>query len=435
MSLRADGATEASNVLKDITNTSPSRASKYQSAFKSASLLQQTEISGDLALSDVVQGKMTRQTYRIIRKRESQNNVRVYPPYPKVAKAKNRCYPPGINVTETKAEVPLQSLLDHISSRILTVQNDVIRTSCTENVQNLVLLVKYGFDGSSGQSQYKQKFEDENASDSSMLLTSLVPLRLFKNENQTSIIWQNPKPSSPRFCSPIKIQYIKEDQTSILQEEKYVKEQIEALVPYRTVIHEKEIIISYKLFFTMIDGKIRNVVTVTKSNMRCYLCKATSKQFNNLKEILALPVEEENLRFGLAILHACIHFMEYFLHLAYKLETKNWQARSKEDKNRVEVRKKEIQQKFKREMGLIIDTPKVGGFGNSNDGNTARRFFSNCTKSAEILGLDVECLNRAHVIMQVLSCGFAVEVNLFKKYCLDTAELLIKTYPWYYMPT
>lgn len=37
--------------------------------------------------------------------------------------------------------------------------------------------------------------------------------------------------------------------------------------------------------------------------------------------------------------------------------------------------------------------------------------------------------------MQVLSCGFAVDVNLFKKYCLDTAKLLIETYPWYYMHT
>lgn len=54
---------------------------------------------------------------------------------------------------------------------------------------------------------------------------------------------------------------------------------------------------------------------------------------------------------------------------------------------------------------------------------------------AEILKLDVECLNRAHIILQVSSCGFAVNVNLFKNYCTDTARLIIHSYPWYYMPT
>lgn len=51
----------------------------------------------------------------------------------------------------------------------------------------------------------------------------------------------------------------------------------------------------------------------------------------------------------------------------------------------MEKRKKEIQDKFLKEMALRIDFPKPG-FGSSNDGNTARRFFENYAKSAEITG-------------------------------------------------
>lgn len=37
-------------------------------------------------------------------------------------------------------------------------------------------------------------------------------------------------------------------------------------------------------------------------------------------------------------------------------------------------RKTKIQDDFRKRLGLLIDVPKPG-FGSSNDGNTARRFF------------------------------------------------------------
>lgn len=59
MSLRASGASKAANVLKEITTHSPDRAARYERALKSATFSCGTEISEDLALSDVVEGKMT----------------------------------------------------------------------------------------------------------------------------------------------------------------------------------------------------------------------------------------------------------------------------------------------------------------------------------------------------------------------------------------
>lgn len=74
------------------------------------------------------------------------------------------------------------------------------------------------------------------------------------------------------------------------------------------------------------------------------------------------------------------------------------------------------------------------GFGTTNDGNTARRFFANITKSAEITGLDVTLLKRFKVILQVLASGQEINVNAFHSYAKETAQLYVQLYGWYYMP-
>jgi hypothetical protein len=51
---------------------------------------------------------------------------------------------------------------------------------------------------------------------------------------------------------------------------------------------------------------------------------------------------------------------------------KKWQIR-KEDREKVQQRKHLIQEKFRKETGLLVDVP--GGSGTTNDGNTARIFF------------------------------------------------------------
>ena len=52
-------------------------------------------------------------------------------------------------------------------------------------------------------------------------------------------------------------------------------------------------------------------------------------------------------------------------------------------------------------MGLIVDVPKAG-FGNTNDGNTSRRFFMNPDLSAKITGLDENLIHRFKVILEAI---------------------------------
>jgi hypothetical protein len=85
-------------------------------------------------------------------------------------------------------------------------------------------------------------------------------------------------------------------------------------------------------------------------------------------------------------------------------------------------------------MGLLVDVSKPGGSGTTNDGNTARRLFSDPALSAGITGLDETLIHRFAIILQTISCGFAVNAAAFDDYAMDTARLFMSLYGWYFMP-
>lgn len=179
--------------------------------------------------------------------------------------------------------------------------------------------------------------------------------------------------------------------------------------------------------------QVCNSLTETTSS-KCYLCGASPKEMNKINDCMKKHVEESKYQFGLSPLHSRIRFFEYFIHLSYRLDFKKWQARSPEEKEALTIKKRSIQKEFRLKLGLIIDKPRSGGSGTSNDGNTSRKFFANSDISAEITGLRKELIDRCGVVLQCLTSGCNIRTNEFQKYALHTAELLIEEYPWYYMP-
>lgn len=139
------------------------------------------------------------------------------------------------------------------------------------------------------------------------------------------------------------------------------------------------------------------------------------------------------MSFGLSLLHARIRFFESILHLAYKLPVKKWNVRlTAEEKELVNNKKKEIQENFKQQLGLLVDIPKAN-FGNTNDGNTSRRFFEEYDISAAITGVDKDLIYRLKVILDTLCSGLVINTESFKKYCQKTAELYVSLYSFYPM--
>lgn len=100
----------------------------------------------------------------------------------------------------------------------------------------------------------------------------------------------------------------------------------------------------------------------------------------------------------------------------------------------IKTRKKHIQQRFKIEMGLMIDQPRSGSAVSSNDGNSARKFYQDPEKSADIAEIDLELIQRCAAILQSLVSGMQINIGKFDCYCRATVQKVVELYPWYYMP-
>lgn len=423
--LQTGGKRNASSVLKDITNspTSASECKKRHSKSKELEPLTPRE-----ALRMYVEADLTRRQYEIIRA----TNKNFYPSYELLIKAKEECYPPheSLRVTATCAESNLQSLLDHTVTRLSIFLEEVLQTITDNERNSLFITYKWGCDGSQ-QAQYKQKFYNDADSDANIFLSSFVPLQIVCGEKKKKIIWQNPTPSSSRFCRPIRFRYVKESTDITKEEINYVQNSIKSLNNTEVDLHGQKFSFTHNLKMTMVDGKICNAATDTKSTSRCYICGATSKDFNNLnKKYDACP---EALEFGLSVLHARIRLFESILHLAYKLPVKKYRERRTEEEKSLEAQKKlEIQQRFREETGLLVDMPK-SNFGNTNDGNTSRRFFDNPQLAAEITGISYDFIYRIKVILEAISSGHKINVKKYDEYAMETANLYVELYGWHPM--
>lgn len=152
----------------------------------------------------------------------------------------------------------------------------------------------------------------------------------------------------------------------------------------------------------------------------------------NLKAVEKRVTSHKMLEFGLSSLHASINVMECLLHISYRLDIKKWSVRGKQHQNVIDPKKKIVQDRFKTELGLLINVVKQG-YGTTNDGNTGRRFFEDPVKTADITGLDAELIHRFAVILQAITSGENVDTVKFKDYAYKTAERYVSLYNWYYI--
>ncbi|XP_044573606.1 uncharacterized protein LOC123257740 [Drosophila ananassae] len=384
------------------------------------------------ALEFFIDNSLSKQLYKEIRQISKLHNCDIYPNYKKVLEAKLQLRPVGITATETFAKVALQDLLNHTASRIVLMQEELFAN--LETVSSLKLIVSYGFDGSSGHSMYKQRFEcnEKDTSDQSLFVTTIIPLKLI--DDAGSIFWNNRTSQSVRFCRPLKMEFAKETKDHILAEKNDLDRQIEHLIPFvLTILEERKITIAFDMHMTLIDGKVLNVLTGTNSCQLCSICGAGPKQFMDTIDQNSFKPKPGHLQYGISPLHAWIRVFELLLKISYRLKFKKWQARLESDKRDMISKKEHIQKRMRQEMGLHVDKPKQNGSGNTNDGNTARKAFSNTKLFASILELDLELINSLHTILVAINCEFAIDPQKFQKFSDKTIRLYTLHYPWYPM--
>lgn len=425
--LSKSGKRDASHVLKDITS-SPTRATKYKNAYNTSKSKKPTRLSAMEALKMFIDADLTRGQYEIIRN----TNTNFFPCYSLIQEAKKKCYPPPdtSTVTNTSAEIQLQPLIDITVRRLSEFLEEVLLTIKEEERNTLKLICKWGCDGSQ-QAQYKQRHENETDSDANIFQSCFVPVRLVYGKDDQKVLWENPTPSSPRFCRPIRFRFVKETTDITNEEINYIKKSINNLTGTGVEIGDKKFLVYSQFVMTMVDGKVCNAATGTTSTSRCYICGKTSKDFNNLKD--KRKISKDATEFGLSILHARIRFFESILHLSYKLPVKKYRERKTDEEKQMELtKKKEIQTRFRNEIGLLVDMPKAN-FGNTNDGNTSRRFFEDPKLASDITGIDYELIYRLKVILETISSGYEIDLEKYEKYAEETAGLYVKLYPWHPM--
>ncbi|GFW19392.1 hypothetical protein TNCV_1602861 [Trichonephila clavipes] len=83
------------------------------------------------------------------------------------------------------------------------------------------------------------------------------------------------------------------------------------------------------------------------------------------------------------------------------LDIKKWIIR-KADRPTVNAHKKEVQEKFRRQMGLLVDAPK-SGFSTTNNGNTNKAFFWNPVIASSITGIDEILIRKLHVVLATIA--------------------------------
>lgn len=421
-----NGKRDAAHMVKDATE-GRSASVKRRMTSKISEKNMAVPMSPDEALALIINTKSSKSIYLSYRLAAKNCNANIYPSWHKILSAKKSCYPDenSIIVTNISVEINLQALLNLTISRICKLQEEVFLT-CTS--KTFTLICKWGIDGSSGQSNYRQHTTSKQK-DSSVLIISLVPLQLRDSQDDTNIIWQNRVPSSTRFCRAIKFIFAKETPELTRAEVDNITQQITSLQSFK--YQDKNI--DFNLVLTMVDGKVCNTLTETRSTQSCYICSAKPSEMNDLQNVTKKLPKIENQNFGLSSLHSWIRFFECCLHISYRLEVKTWQVRG-ENKNLVESRKTEIVHKLRQELGILVDQPKPG-YGSTNTGNTARIFFENHKKSAEVTGLDENLIHRFYIILQTISSGYEIDVNKFHEYTMETARKYVSLYLWYNMPT
>lgn len=430
---KQDGMEQETKIIKALKSASPDRLSNL---VKSLSTPQEIKnFSEDEALALFLDLGLSQRKYNLLRLALKMKNIHVLPSYRKILAAKVQIIPKPTIVSTLSASTPLQSLLDKTAERILmTLDEETIEGLCDTH---FVLVSKWGCDGSSGQSVYKQRIS-AGISDEYMFMASVVPLRIRKDTNvpsssndvQDLLLWKNKTPSSKHYCRPILYEYAKESKEKTIEVVSKLKEEIRNLKKFETILNKKKIIIRHELAMTMIDGKVAQTITDTISSSNCIICKAKPSQLLHFDSVKQL--DENALEIGISPLHAKIRFMEHILHIAYDLsfgphgETVR---RNEINKEKRAKEKQRIQNEFREELGLIIDTPKQGS-GNTNDGNTARRFFQDPDITSKITGVNVNLIRNCKVILAVLASQQEINPDKFHNYAKETMDIYKEHYNW-----
>lgn len=193
------------------------------------------------------------------------------------------------------------------------------------------------------------------------------------------IVWMNQKTSSTVFCRPLELEFCKETAALIKEKGAELESAISNLQTTKVPIGGSVLEVKHVVLPTMFDGKVTSALT-DESSQNCNVCHAKPSEMNDIDKVLQRTCNTDAYKYGIPVLHANIRFLEYMLSIAWRIKVrKGYTKYTEAEKKEMKDRRKIVCARFESEMGLRIDQPSIKG-GNTNTGNTARRFFDNPVK-------------------------------------------------------
>lgn len=383
----------------------------------------QTNVSPMEALSMILDAELSVEQYEIVRQTSAIHHPRMYPCYDNVYKMKDKCRPPEefIEITERKAEVQLQALMNHTAQRTV----EYILSKNPDSIDgNLKFFLSGGFDGTGMFTHYNQRGESVG-SDASIFVACINRIML---SSANKIIWLNPTPGSYRYVRPFKLFIEKETKQLTISTFEAFRDEISKLQDFEVDTPKGRVLVSFDVRLTMLDGKCISTILDIASTHSCTVCKGSGKALNDLNNFHGenFAPNEEALDYSLPVLHSWLRGFDALFNLACHREitekgSKYYGMNQKE-------RKTLIQQEFWKQLSLEVNNPRSGG-GTSTTGNVCRRAFTDPEILANILELNVELITNFRNILVAISCMRPLNYATFQDLCLKTAQLWVELYP------
>lgn len=112
--------------------------------------------------------------------------------------------------------------LNETAQSIVQISKDNLSSNWLQNAKcSFYLICKWGFDGSSGHSNYKQAFIGRETTDN-LFVTALVPLELV-NTSINREVWVNSRPGSMFYCRSMKLIFAKEKNSFVTNVHKKIR--------------------------------------------------------------------------------------------------------------------------------------------------------------------------------------------------------------------
>lgn len=453
---KQEGKVEGTKMLKSYVE-----AYKKGEDLPKKTTLKQKQLDLDIALGLQAFNNLSQNQYNNIQKVVKIECANVFPPAKKLLTAKKSCYPENLTVTDTKAAIPIEDLTLHTTKRVIEAHKteiyDKIKKLPSESTPKIIraeMIVTWGMDGTTGQSQYNQgctrtqenpASNNEIVEDKSLLTVSMSVQQLRYQDDGGNFIclWDNEKSQSVYSVRPIQLEFAKETKTKVRCIYNDVKTEISKLEPQKFICEDMILEITYAFYPTMLDGKVYTDLTGTTGYSRCQICGSGPNEMSDLKNIDNGRFEKthenfvkENLLFNTQPLHTSMNVLTSLYDLsARQYIQKHWEKLSELEHAVLKVEKDRIKKAMWDAFHVRINMPKQGGAGTSDTGNIARKVLAKPVLLAKTLDLDEELVKRiCYILKQIRSSKPVDNLHEFDQYCRETNIMFLTTYDWYKIP-